>query len=179
MTSTECLAWTDSFNYPDYLIMIKVSSKRCCNFFWPVVYYSMACFHRTACFLDQLQRTPSINDKKVMVQVFRDSLSDTERTHFNWLMEFVTKNMKVGLSSKLINKYYLKNCVPLIEQSAMERPLAEGKLPSIISSHNSESELTLLDMRVLLKYLAEAKGAGSQNTKTEKVIRLCSKISPI
>ena len=126
----------------------------------------MACFYRTASFLSQLQVTPSLNQKKDMVQVFRDGLNEVEKTNFDWLMNFVVTKGKVGLSSKLVNKYYLTKLVPPLQQPSLEPLLAEGRLPEIVGGGNGESELTLYDMKVFLTFLAETVGAGSQTVKT-------------
>jgi ATP-dependent DNA ligase len=92
-------------------------------------------------------------------------------------MNHINKKTKIGITTKVVNNYYLKKYIAAHEQAAVLPELAEGGLANRICASDSESELTLYDVNLFLKYIGGVSGTGSQGEKSQKIIDTVEKIS--
>lgn len=113
-----------------------------------------------------------------MIAQFTESLGE-EGKEFNKLMGFVDSRPKLGITSRMVTKYYVKKYVPATQQAAVEPQLVQNGLTTALCLSEDPSELTLYDVNLFIRFLVARVGTGAQNEKAQKIIDLGEKVSMI
>jgi hypothetical protein len=113
-----------------------------------------------------------------MISSFTESLGEDGK-EFNKLMSFVDSRPKLGITSKMVTKYYVKKYVQATQQAAVEPQLIQNGLTTALCQSEDPSELTLYDINLFIRFLVARVGAGAQNEKAQKIIDLGEKISMV
>jgi hypothetical protein len=135
-----------------------------------------ASFYRTAVFFEQLEGTAGSIEKEKSINAFRGGL-EGELGEFDALMGHINDKVKIGVTTKVVHNYYLKKYVNPSQHAALLPELAEGGLAAKMCVKDEESELTLYDVNIFLKYIAAVSGTGSQTEKSQKIIDVVEQVS--